>query len=371
MSASYVTGSHNIKMGFENTWGPGRQRKNTRNAHLTQNYTNNQPQTRSTSGTIRRSQPAYVAYDVGVFVQDSWTIKRLTINPGLRVNWIETGMYESSMAAGRFAPARFIEEEKGLIDFGADYSPRMSAVYDLFGDGRTALKTSWSKYFRNYDGDIAAGPYGKAGERSERRAVVRPRSHPGTNRRRSVPSLQRAQAPRCYRRLRRHRPGQRDRLQPEQRQLQRADAGPTGRQSNLQRQYNNEFTAGVQHQVMPRLAVGAMFYKRRIADLWFEDRPDITDRRLLIVRCQPGTALNSPGVTVAQDINRDPDVAAVVESKRARSRSTTWSRPRARRSTQGIIDSSDTDNDTLYTGFEAIVQHAASRRRDAVRQLDG
>ena len=82
-------------------------------------------------------------------------------------------MYESSMAAGRFAPARFIEEEKGLIDFGADYSPRFSAVYDLFGDGRTALKTSWSKYYRNYDGDIAANAYGRAGERSETSYVVR------------------------------------------------------------------------------------------------------------------------------------------------------------------------------------------------------
>ena len=126
-------------------------------------------------------QPAYVAYDVGLFAQDSWTMKRLTINPGIRVVWIETGMYESSMAAGRFAPARFIEEEKGLIDFGADYSPRISAVYDLFGNGRTALKTSWSKYYRNYDGDIAAGAYGKAGERSENRQWFDIDLIPGTN----------------------------------------------------------------------------------------------------------------------------------------------------------------------------------------------
>jgi hypothetical protein len=46
-------------------------------------------------------------------MQDSWAIKRLTVNPGLRVAWIETGMRASSMAAGRFVPARFIPEEKG------------------------------------------------------------------------------------------------------------------------------------------------------------------------------------------------------------------------------------------------------------------
>ena len=123
-SASYVTGSHNIKVGIENTFGPGRQRKNTRNGHLTVNYVNNQP----TNVIVYNNptiSPAYVAYDVGLFAQDSWTLKRLTVNPGIRVVWIETGMYESSMAAGRFVPARFIPEEKGLINFGADYSPRL------------------------------------------------------------------------------------------------------------------------------------------------------------------------------------------------------------------------------------------------------
>ena len=145
-------------------------------------------------------------------------MKRLTINPGLRVQWVETGMYESSMAAGRFAPARFIEEERGLIDFGADYSPRFSAVYDLFGDGRTALKTSWSRYYRNYDGDIAANAYGRAGERSETAHVARPQSdcrHQYTDWQpchgvvswRSGPSDG----------LRRRRAGQRDRDQPERR----------------------------------------------------------------------------------------------------------------------------------------------------------
>ena len=57
-------------------------------------------------------QPSYVAYDLGVYAQDSWTLKRLTVNPGLRVQWIDTGMRETSMAAGRFAPARFLLEAR-------------------------------------------------------------------------------------------------------------------------------------------------------------------------------------------------------------------------------------------------------------------
>ena len=64
--ASYVTGSHNIKFGIENDWGPGRQRKNTRNGHLAQRYNNNQPsQVEVFNNPV--IQPAYVAYDVGIF----------------------------------------------------------------------------------------------------------------------------------------------------------------------------------------------------------------------------------------------------------------------------------------------------------------
>ena len=59
--ASYMTGSHNIKVGIENDWGPGRQRKNTRNGHLQQRYTNNQPtQVEVFNNPV--IQPAYVAY---------------------------------------------------------------------------------------------------------------------------------------------------------------------------------------------------------------------------------------------------------------------------------------------------------------------
>ena len=50
------------------------------------------------------------------------------------------------MAAGRFAPARFFAAQPNMPNWGPDWAPRLSAAYDLFGDGRTALKASASKY---------------------------------------------------------------------------------------------------------------------------------------------------------------------------------------------------------------------------------
>ncbi|MCM3879225.1 MAG: hypothetical protein ND807_03865, partial [Vicinamibacterales bacterium] len=341
VSASYVTGSHNIKAGFENQWGPGRQRKNTRNGHLVANYTNNLAQTVTVynNPTI---QPSYVAYDVGLFVQDSWAIKRLTFNPGLRVAWIETGMRASSMAAGRFAPARFIEEEKGLIDFGADYSPRISAVYDLFGNGRTALKSSWARYYRNYDGDIAAGAYGRAGERSESRQWFDMDLIPGTNNRTN------AAVANCSLAGARIRPTDCDGVAQDNEIGVSPSGGlfanpdrPDRKPLNLQRQFNDEFTAGVQHQLMNRLALGFMFYKRKVDALAVQDRTNI------------GLSDYSSFTLPMPDVSKDPDVAEVIATIPQTVTVYNLNPAKATVFNVGLVDRSDTQNVTLYNGFEA------------------
>jgi hypothetical protein len=327
-SASYVTGSHNIKIGFSNQWGPGRQRKNTRNGHLQQNYTNNVASTVSVFNNPI-IQPSYVAYDLGVYAQDSWTLKRLTVNPGLRVQWIDTGMSETSMAAGRFAPARFFAEQKDLIKFGADYSPRLSAAYDLFGSGKTALKTSWARYYRNYDGDIAAGIYGNAGERSENRTWLDFDLIPGTNTRSNIP-----------------RPTDNDGIA----QDNEIGISPSGgafalkadrTPLNLKRQYNNEFTLGVQHQVLPRLAVGAMLYKRQVHNMGFIDRTNIG--------LEDYTSFTAP----MPDVSRDPEVVAVLSKLPQTVTVYNLNLAKLPQFGVGVVDRSDTKNATVYTGFEA------------------
>ena len=65
----------------------------------------------------------------------------------MRVEWFNSQTIETSMPAGRFAPARFFAAQENLPDWGPDVAWRFSAAYDLFGDGRTAIKASVSKYF--------------------------------------------------------------------------------------------------------------------------------------------------------------------------------------------------------------------------------
>jgi hypothetical protein len=103
---------------------------------------------------------------LGAFVQDSWTIrKRLTLNFGVRFDTYNGYMPESHKAVSAgIAPSigRDLYESDPLVAFNpfgeitipewkdvmgwSPISPRFGATYDLFGDGRTAVKVAFSRY---------------------------------------------------------------------------------------------------------------------------------------------------------------------------------------------------------------------------------
>ena len=57
--------------------------------------------------------------------------------------------------AGRWAPARQFEEIENVPDW-TDWAPRFAVVYDLFGNGRTAIKYSLNRYNQARTTGIAA-----------------------------------------------------------------------------------------------------------------------------------------------------------------------------------------------------------------------
>ena len=80
--------------------------------------------------------------DLGFYLQDSWTIKRLTLNPGVRIEYFNGKDERDRRAGRRFVPARYFPEEKDLPNWKNDVAPRMSLAYDVFGTGKTAVKSS-------------------------------------------------------------------------------------------------------------------------------------------------------------------------------------------------------------------------------------
>ncbi len=141
--ASYVTGSHNLKAGFNWTFG-GSQIENDINADLVQLYRNGVPDSVRVYNTPVRSNE-YLNRNLGMFVQDSWTFDRMTVNMGVRFESFNARIQNQSAGAGRFAPERTFSEVKDLPNW-FDIAPRLGVSYDLFGNSRTALKATIGRY---------------------------------------------------------------------------------------------------------------------------------------------------------------------------------------------------------------------------------
>ena len=142
-SLTYVTGSHALKFGFTLQEGPAD----------TDVYTNT-----DTALIVRLGQPfqvtvrttPYTAHerlvaDLGVYAQDTWTVKRLTVNAGLRWDYLNNKVGAQDAAGGRWIGPRHFEPLNDVPKFN-DLSPRIGLAYDLFGNGKTAVKGTVSRY---------------------------------------------------------------------------------------------------------------------------------------------------------------------------------------------------------------------------------
>jgi hypothetical protein len=147
---SYVTGAHAIKVGGSDKFGD-----------LGQSEYDLSPVSYRLRGGVpnRITERALGAWranvdaDLGLFAQDRWTRSKLTLNYGLRYDYFASSYPEQRIGPTTLAPTRNITfpAQPGL---GAlhDLSPRLGAAYDLRGDGKTALKVSLNRYV------LAMGP---------------------------------------------------------------------------------------------------------------------------------------------------------------------------------------------------------------------
>jgi hypothetical protein len=142
-SASYVTGSHNFKAGFQ--WGFGSDVwEYDMNGDLTQRYRNGVFDSVTVYSTPIRSEE-FLNGDIGIFAQDSWTLGRLTVNAGVRLESFRGQISEQDVAPGRFAPARHFDKQT-CMPCWFDVTPRFGVSYDLFGNAKTALKGTVNRY---------------------------------------------------------------------------------------------------------------------------------------------------------------------------------------------------------------------------------
>ena len=318
-SLSYVTGSHNFKVGMQWSFGNDGDSRD-RLGHLNIRPRGGLPQPCSPDPSVVCEDRHYVTAlnyptswnttvraDRGIYIQDTWTLDRLTISAGVRfdqfesiINTFRTG----DLAGGRFINARQAPDIPAT-PYWNDLVPRLSATYDLFGDARTALKFSMNKYMRPYASGHAErySPYREAGDDRDwfdcalnpaihqTGGVGNPRGDCATGA--DLAGL--AGSPEYY--LSTNYDGI-----PQDHEIGLLGNSTVFREGglavpasmadpNLQREYNWEYNIGLQHELLPRVSVNVAWYRRVFGDI--EARSNTLHQTCNVATAQAGVPCGS------------------------------------------------------------------------------
>jgi hypothetical protein len=147
VAASYVTGTHTFKTGWNDTFGY-LNAFNYAYQPISYTFLNGTP-----TGVTQYATP-YTAmseqnHDFGVFAQDTWKLNRATVIGAIRYDWFKTGFPAQTVDAG----SSLVGLGNRNISFPAsdninwkDLTYRMGLVYDLRGNGTSAVKVAANKY---------------------------------------------------------------------------------------------------------------------------------------------------------------------------------------------------------------------------------
>jgi len=145
--ASYVTGAHNVRVGYQYYWLRQLDETIAQENQLAYRFNQGVPN-RVTYRLPTRSNNTVTQLH-GVFAQDQYTRGRFTLSGAVR--WDRASSYApvdgNGVSRTSFLNPTTISIQKTPgVDAYNDISPRAGIGYDLLGNGRTALKLRWGKY---------------------------------------------------------------------------------------------------------------------------------------------------------------------------------------------------------------------------------
>jgi hypothetical protein len=146
-SASYVTGAHSMKFGYQGAFH--RDDDNlfnviTNDRRLLYRFNNGVPNqvTIQAGPWGRKVRTEYYAF----FAQEQWTKDRLTLQGALRFDRAWSSFPEQIIGPDVWVPTAIVVPASAGVEGYNDISPRVGVAYDLFGNGKTSLKGNIGKY---------------------------------------------------------------------------------------------------------------------------------------------------------------------------------------------------------------------------------
>jgi hypothetical protein len=148
-SLAYETGAHSMKAGYAGAYEVTDIFGDFATHGLQYRFNAGVPDL-ITQRITKWQQANRTRYDA-FYLQDQWTRNRLTLQGALRYEHAWSffpeglnGLLTDSVFGG---PARTLPRADGVTGY-QDIAPRMGMAYDVFGDGRTAIKVNLSKYWQ-------------------------------------------------------------------------------------------------------------------------------------------------------------------------------------------------------------------------------
>jgi hypothetical protein len=153
-SVAYVTGSHSVKVGYT-----ANQLGDLRSANRGTNdlrYRVNNGVPNQLTQYIHNQQNDLWMRNHGLFVQETWTAGRLTVQAGLRYDHATSWAPEQRLESRFFATPLSWGRTPVVTGYN-DLTPRVAVAYDVRGDGKTAIKATLGKYLES---TVTASNYG-------------------------------------------------------------------------------------------------------------------------------------------------------------------------------------------------------------------
>jgi Carboxypeptidase regulatory-like domain len=155
-SLSYVTGAHNMKFGYQGGFNNPNQTYQYFNEVVFVRLNNGAPnqltQVITTNDSPARIKVTRNLWPTSFYGQDQWTHDRLTLQGGVRYDYYLMNYPESRIGGPGYTasaqpeivyPSRSTQQVKWH-----DITPRVGVAYDVFGDGKTAIKFNLGKYMQ-------------------------------------------------------------------------------------------------------------------------------------------------------------------------------------------------------------------------------
>jgi hypothetical protein len=157
-SMSYVTGAHAMKFGYQGGYLVDDRKDFTNDNNLAFRVSNGAPnQITETALPFQVHQD--VRYDA-LYAQEQWTFSRWTLQGALRFDHAWSYFPEQQIGPSNFLPFSTVFPRQDGITGYKDLTPRAGLAYDVFGDGKTALKVNVGKYLEpasNGNGNYSIG----------------------------------------------------------------------------------------------------------------------------------------------------------------------------------------------------------------------